>query len=150
MHPITETYQFLSDARCALGIATKKEKFFTNEATDYEILYYIFEGKLPNHKNDPIMESAYLEQINKELGLSLVPLSEFKLTSQRNIMEHIVNNNLLSEGIIKPSVAGPSEKTMEIIRRWRERSKKMKKPGTTFASRYGGALQRLQKIAKVD
>jgi len=80
--------------------------FLTNEATDFQILHLIYEGKLPKTENDKNLESKYIELSNRMMHefetlhkskVEFVPLSEFKLTSNPSVLGFLVENNLVSE-----------------------------------------------------
>ena len=87
--------------------------FITNEASDYEVLSLIVEGKLPEEKYDYIKETELFDNIKdmlitenkhilKEMEVkdirSLLEteiLSTFGLDSRQNILEFMTENNLL-------------------------------------------------------
>ncbi len=95
--------------------------FIISEASDYEILHFTVTGKFPEEKYNSVNESILVEEIKNDLYEhsfelcdflgensfenlveSLVPLSDYGLSSSKSILEHLTENNilqgLLSEG----------------------------------------------------
>jgi len=91
-------------------------EFILSEASDYEVLHFIYTSKFPKEKYNAVNESAiiedikielmsnsaelietglFTEQLVDELSESLVPLSEYGLTSSRTILEHLSSTGIL-------------------------------------------------------
>ncbi len=135
------------------------QNFVINESSDYEIMNFSVTGKFPSEKYNPVMESVLVDEIKGILfegyhtlletmsedqidGLveSLVPLSEYGLSSSQLIMEHLSHIGLM------PSLLAESERTraIESARKkdWAARQKTAANAvdfGSTGEARQGGA-----------
>jgi len=134
---ILDTYLFLDTARKTLAeffndLPTKEErfifkKFIMSEATDFEVIHLLFEGKLPEKKNDYIMESFYLDSLRKIGSIfNFVPLCEFNLSSQPGVMKFVFENNLVLE-----QTDSETKLKLELDKAKRELTDERSKPGTT-------------------
>jgi len=116
------------------------QNFVINESTDYEIMHFSVTGKFPGEKYNSVMESALVDEIKgilfegyhtlletmtedqiDNLVESLVPLSEYGLSSSQLIMEHLTQIGLM------PSLLAESERSRAIERArakdWEQRQK---------------------------
>ena len=135
------------------------QNFVINESTDYEIMHFSVTGKFPGEKYNSVMESALVDEIKgilfegyhtlletmtedqiDNLVESLVPLSEYGLSSSQLIMEHLTQIGLM------PSLLAESERSRAIERArakdWEQRQKIAADAvdfGSTGEARQGGA-----------
>lgn len=106
-----DTLMFISSLRenlISLVTRVESKEFILNQATDYEILYFVVEGKFPKNINDNNYEDI-LEILNISLNTNFVPINEIGLSTkgitagillETIISSSIFTNQLLTEGVV--------------------------------------------------
>ncbi len=121
-----ESINFLTCLREVIDLSsadglTEDEKsslssFIMNEASDYEVMHFAMTGQFPDEKYNSVSEAILIEEIKNDLignsfelceslgedkfenlVESLVPLSDYGLSSSQSILEYLINTNLITD-----------------------------------------------------
>jgi len=131
---ILETISFLTCCREVLCDSIDKldltgsqkksgRRFLTKEATDYQILHLIYEGKFPEDKNNKLRETIYIKKSNELINefeilpktkVEFIPLCEIGLTSNPIILNFLVETDFWGrEGLFKKILTGKTNFSQE-------------------------------------